>query len=745
MTDTGALPASPDPAPRRQATWFGVIGLLLLTTLLAAAFVQVRQYALLSQATQTQDDYLAINLYQFEVEYYRLREQWRLDLADPAQRHGTLQLRYDIFISRVALLRTERAARLLQESAVAPQLLHDLDAFTTRADLYLGSDPRAALSREAAQALLEPLVALGEPIHQLLIDATHRVAQQMTERQATLHQHNQAGLLLTGFLSAMALLFAAIALRQMRSLEQRRRHLEALAEQLRSSRIEAENASAAKSVFLADMSHELRTPLHGLLGMLSLLRATPRDVRAGQWLQAADDSAAHLMRLIDDLLDLSKLESGTLSLQPRALHLSQLLREAQALMQPAADAKGLQLEIHLSAELPGYVRLDPTRTRQVLYNLLNNAIKFSEAGTVTLRCRRASGSDGQALLEFEVSDTGIGMDSITVSRLFQRFARSDDPQARRQAGAGLGLAISRNLARLMGGELRVQSTPGSGSAFSFRCPLLPAADPAPAPAQQQTPLTARPLRILVAEDHPVNRMYLGALLDRLGHQGHPVENGLEAVQAAREQSFDLVLMDVHMPVMDGVAATAAIRAGPEPGSRVQIVALTADVFADTRERCLRAGIDEVITKPVSLQALTEVFARRCGAAPDWPAAPAASDARASAGMLLDHGALASVRDVMGAQGLQSLYAGFFEQAADAARRLREAMRDADTEALRRAAHAVKGAALNLGFPALAEAASQLSREPKSLSAPQIALAVQRFEETVNATRTLCVAEGLIGD
>ncbi|WP_284616511.1 ATP-binding protein [Aquabacterium humicola] len=733
---------APAPPPQRLTPWFGVTGLLLLATLLAAAFVQVRQYALLSTTVQYQDDYLVLSLYQLETEYLRLREQWRQDVEPTVGTPAQLQLRYDIFVSRVTLLRTERANRLLRQVTGYEQALRQIDRFTARADLYLSAQPRGPLSPQAARALLDELIALSDPIHQLLLDASHQVAAQVSERQDKVRQHNQIGLALTGFLSAMVLVFAIIALRQMRKLEQRRRHLEALADELRDARIEAEAASHAKSEFLADMSHELRTPLHGLLGMLALLRQPQADpAQSAAWLQTADESAAHLLRLLDDILDLAKLESGTLALAPQVVDLPALLQEVQALMLPQATAKGLALELRMDERLPTHVRLDPTRTRQVLYNLLNNAIKFSERGSIVLGCRARSTEDGQRQLEFDVTDSGIGMDPTTVDRLFQRFTRADDPLVRRQGGTGLGLAISRNLAQLMDGELLVRSMPGAGSVFSFHCPLVPAAavQPAPAPADAAH---AGGLRVLVAEDHPVNRLYLGALLERLGHHGHQVGNGLEAVQAMREQPFDLVLMDVHMPVMDGVTATEAIRALPAPASRIPIIALTADVFADTRERCLRAGIDEVMTKPVSLEALSALFARHAGAPPQ-PAHPPAAEAAATAPGLIDHAALAAVTELMGAARSPALYGDFFAQADAAAHRMRDAMRDADTDRLREAAHAVKGAALNLGLPALADAAAVLNRDAGTLGAPQLALAVQRFEELVLATRRLCEAEGIV--
>ena len=759
------LGASPSAAqqPQRLSPWFSVIGALLLASVLAAAFVQARQFALLNLTVQFQDDYLVVSMHQVEVEYLRLREQLRRDLKQPDS--ATVQLRYDIFVSRVALLGSDRARRLLMADPVNNRVMQDIDGFLHRADLYLGADAAGGrLSGQAAQALLGELEALDEPIHQLMLSASHRVAEQVTERQQQVRQHNQAGLALTGFLLAMVLLFGIVALRQLRKLDGRRLRLAQLADQLRDARIEAEAANGAKGEFLADMSHELRTPLHGLMGMLSLVKDAPRDPRAREWLLVANESGQHLRRLLDDLLDLSKFNAGTLQLAPAPVNLAVLLREVNALLTPVASAKGLALQVDLDPSLPVCVRLDPTRVRQVLFNLLSNAIKFSEHGVVWLQCRANRDSAATSSLEFNVSDTGVGMDRETVARLFRRYNQADDGRSNRQAGTGLGLAISRNLARLMGGELVVRSAPGSGSVFSLRCPLQALPDQAAAATGDALPAaeapgagTPRPLQVLVAEDHPVNRLYLAALLARLGHQARLVNNGQEAVDAVAhpggspddgqaQAPYDLILMDVQMPVLDGVAATEAIRALPGPPGQVCVVAITADVFADTRQRCLAAGVNELLTKPLSQDALQAVLQRCFGARPasDKPPQGAARDGVSTgAPSLLDHATLDSVCQLMGRQQAPTLYGGFFTQAEDAARRMRLAMRDADPEALRRSAHPVKGAALNLGLPALADAAALLSREAGTLAAAHLALAVQRFEEVTVATRSLCAGEGLV--
>jgi CheY-like chemotaxis protein len=445
-----------------------------------------------------------------------------------------------------------------------------------------------------------------------------------------------------------------------------------------------------------------------------------------------------------------------LSLSEGPVDLRELLREVEALMRPQAQAKSQALHLDADPGVPERVLADRTRVKQILFNLLNNAVKFSDRGVVVLDLHRASGEDGRAELEFVVTDTGIGMDQATLARLFQRFSQGDESRARRHGGAGLGLEISRSLARLMGGDVSARSVPGEGSSFSLRIPMRvvdAAPNAAPALAGPEMPAGGTGmLRILVAEDHPVNRQYMAALLEGMGHQAHFAGNGLEAVQAVREQRFDIVLMDLHMPLLDGVAATLSIRGlADSVSATVPIIALTADAFAQTRERGLLAGMNAFLTTPVSPVKLSATLRRLFGprgktdASADGGlrAAEEASAAARGPAPLLDQGALDAALRAMPRERLAALLAAFFEQGPEMVQRLRLALRDGQALDLRVNAHAARGAALNFGLTALAQTTQALHEGATHVPAHEIARLIQRFEDLLASSREACEAAGML--
>ncbi len=598
------------PVAQRRYVWAAALALLL--ALVVVAWTQWRQNRLLDSTVQYQNDNLQTNLSQFEIEYLRLVGAMQSAAHDSPLLRDPVQLRYDIFVSRVDLLSTERVRNIVTDAAELARVMTQVRAFVAEADRSLGPNATAAFDQAAARSLAARLQSLNAPIHSLVVETAQSASALIGQHYDTVREQGHTGLMLTVLLSATSVGFALLALALWRRELQRRRELETLATDLRDAQRKAEGASQAKSAFLANMSHELRTPFQGLLGMLQLLDAEDLTAAQHRQLRVARESGGHLLGILNDVLDAARLEAGTLRLHEAPVAPQALASEVQALMTPPAADKGLRLTTQVDPALPAHLLLDGTRVRQVLFNLLSNAIKFTERGSVSLNIRAEGGR-----LCMAVTDSGVGMGVATQSRLFQRFSQGDDSTSRRHGGTGLGLEISRNLARLMDGDIDVHSTPGQGSRFELRLPLRCAAA-APASPAVPPPAALRSLRLLVAEDNEVNREVLAAMILHLGHVPHFANDGRMALQTVQEQDYDLVLMDLHMPELDGLAATRAIRALPGAKAGVPIIALTADAFAETRASCFEAGMDGFLSKPVNLDDLAHTLARNAAAARSVP-------------------------------------------------------------------------------------------------------------------------------
>ena len=371
---------------------------------------------------------------------------------------------------------------------------------------------------------------------------------------------------------------------------------------------ELSRVAEARSEFLAAMSHEIRTPMTGVLGMVDLIDAEQPSQRQQQQLASIRASGRHLLNVLNDILDFSRIETGRLELEAIDFSLPTLLEQVQQALQPLARERGIELSVGLANRSPPIVRGDPTRLRQILLNLAGNAIKFTPRGSVVVLAAQCPAERG-ACFRFEVRDTGIGIAEEHRAHIFDAFTQADHSTTRRYGGSGLGLAISKRLVDAMGGEIGVDSTLGEGSLFWFEVPLA-LGDVADLQHEASAAILAlAPRRILLAEDVELNRDIIRTMLQRDGHEVATAKNGREAVKRVQQERFDLVLMDVHMPVMDGLQATRAIRALKGPTGSIPIVALTANVMAAEQEKCRQAGMDGVLMKPIEWELVREAIAQ----------------------------------------------------------------------------------------------------------------------------------------
>jgi signal transduction histidine kinase/ligand-binding sensor domain-containing protein/ActR/RegA family two-component response regulator len=436
---------------------------------------------------------------------------------------------------------------------------------------------------------------------------------------------------LTAFVAVVMLLYYGYILRT-RHMHRQHVKLERLVEE---RTWQAEAANRAKSAFLATMSHEIRTPLNGVIGMSALLSETQMTNEQLQYVKTIRSCGEGLMNVINDILDFSKVEAGSMELDPRNFSLRQSISEIVDVFSDRAAQSGISLVYEIGPEVPKYIRGDDIRLRQILMNLVSNAMKFTHHGEISIRTRLLNTSDdNQLLVEIEVRDTGIGIAKDKLDRLFKAFSQADSSTTRKYGGTGLGLAISEKLIRLMNGDIKVESQEGKGTSFLFHVVVekatgIPEPEEAdsfsgrlfqptvssmvrePKEPQLLTPAFAKayPMKILIAEDNPVNQQLIEHILHKLGYAPELVDNGQDAVERVSEDSFDVVLMDIQMPIADGLEATRQIRKNGLRKRPVAIIALTADAQEEDRQLCLSAGMDDYMSKPIKLERLMELLRR----------------------------------------------------------------------------------------------------------------------------------------
>ena len=776
---------------QKRRVWL-VVATLLLMALVGAVWRQ--DYAELQEARRQQavfTESFAPTVYQLEREYLRFASELELAaLGRQPPDMEALNFRHDLLLSRIEVVDNALAAESFRQSSDFASARLLLDTALRHVEPLL---QRSHTESQDWSLVNAEWRALGPAMNALTMRASLVVSKQ---QEYDLQEHVRTtvnklqGL---GFLLALLLVCAFfVAVRQGR-VEREQRRLHSLHDELRLANEKAEAANAGKSSFLANMSHELRTPLNGMLGMLSLLEFTPLNGQQDDYIQTANRSAKHLLSLLNDILDASALEAGKMTLKPEPVMLSAMAADVQSLMRPVALEKRLTLEVSQDKRLHRWVSADSTRVKQIMLNLVSNALKFSEHGTVRLDVSIADEPPldigDTAVVTLRVTDQGMGMTPEVLERLFQRFEQGDASSARRFGGTGLGLEISRNLARCMDGDIVARSEPGQGSEFiaTLRLPVCgpPTDQAADAVTVRREPGTPG-LDMLVAEDNAINRKYMQALLTNMGHTVRFAEHGGQAVEAVQVQLPDIVLMDLHMPDVDGLQATEGIRRLPKPYCDLPIIALTADVLDESRERVLAGGMDGFLAKPVNLHALERKLVRRFGVrgasialplakvtpkpaeevpahAPAVPAEAASAvvpaDAAASVepvapkprrrfrpGDVAEHLNMAMIGELcigVTLQGYQSLLDGVMRTDTNAYTDLLDALRAGRTDALLELGHSFKGVTASLGLAALSRMALTIEKQGHSFTPEECSQHADALHDCWSTTGAICARMGFL--
>ncbi|MEZ5644600.1 MAG: ATP-binding protein [Burkholderiaceae bacterium] len=724
---------------------------LLFVTLTPLVWIQWQQFRLLSDISTNQVDSIMWQAYQLEREVGRLQVQLQeANAAEPIIDPWDLAEGYEVFLSRIDLLTQIPRRDLLDTSEVYGQAMALIRGFVIQADPLFAKPAELMGQHDSINALVFSIEQMLPVLGELTREANRSVARFVDERNQQIRQQGVLVISLASVQALVLLVFVVLLVRHIRRQQRQYTRLQKLSRELADARDQAEAANHGKSVFLANMSHEIRTPFQGLLGMLNLLDEPNLSGQQRDYLQTAQDSAIHLLGVLNDILDVSTLESGTLKLSVGPVNLRELVQEVDGLMQVPASDKSLTLNVYPASDLPEWVTADPTRVRQIMFNLISNAIKFTNEGSILVEVSPAP--CGRAGVLLTVRDTGVGMDRDTLDHLFTRFYQADNSLRRRIGGTGLGLEISRNLARMMGGDIKVSSEPGVGSVFTVTLDLPETEAPAADRISQVDPLHTRRLKVLVAEDHPINLKYMSILLDKMGHDAVFCENGQEALTLVQQQPFDVVLLDYHMPVLDGLATTEAIRALDSPAGQIRIILVTADVVNDTRKRALEVGVNEFTSKPLQAADLQRAL-RRCGLLEAGDPEGSSPGVRLSspfplssyempvrvpdtptAATLIDLDAFNEVTSMIPTDSLEDMLSTLFDPPEGTLPALQNALSAGDRPAVGYNAHKLKGTAMLLGFRTLVRTSAQIEHQAMQTDAPLSPEWIDQLQREMEATR-----------
>lgn len=631
-----------------------------------------------------------------------------------------LALRYDILYSRAELVKDSKFGNYFSGDAKVTGLVGEITAqvqsLQTLFDGYVqGQMPSASEIEELDQSL----AALSRLTEELLILTNMQFSAERADVRDTILQLERTSAIMLGLLMVSVVFLVVTLRRQLKSVRKAGLELEGMAHRLTEAYEAADAGNRAKSQFMATMGHEIRTPLNAILGMSELLEFSELPEDALSSVKTIRSSGEALLEVINEILDYSKIEHGKLELEERAVDIRTLAETTVSIIRGRADDHGNTVILDIPDSLDAlYVRTDPTRLRQVLLNLLSNAVKFTSKGTVTLRLREFY-RQGKLMLRFEVEDTGIGIDEAGLAKLFKPFSQVDASISRKYGGTGLGLTICKQIVEKLGGELGMSSTVGVGSIFWFELSVVAVGKDEVrrhATGQDRAPMPR--LRILLVEDNRVNQLVAMRFLDRLGQEVVVAGDGAEAVSIAKEQAFDVILMDMQMPVMDGIEATRRIIAEGGHCAATPIIAMTANASDDDRRRCIEAGMAGFESKPVTIERLRSVIQSISTGPVEGRAVPENIglpepiiidnvDLNPFAIEGLDEARQSELVDALGEDVFRELVESFFTDANGLIKDLHVALANHDPEKIDRVLHTIKGAAVNVGLNDIADFAHAL--------------------------------------